>query len=364
MRLTQGQIFHIKSYKRFMIHNNKNSGGNKRGLFYSKLLLFGEYSVLFDSMALYVPFSHFTGDLRFPGRNKGNNYGYEHVSNAILGRYAGGLESSGNALKLRDFFDTVAFKRDIAKGLFFDSGIPQGYGLGSSGALCAALYDKYAQNRIDHDLPGGNREMVMLKKIFGILEEWFHGTSSGLDPLCCYLRRPVLVNPDEGISPALTHEHCMEHGPAIFLINTGRPGRTKPLVKLFMEWSRKKKFMEMINSDMIPAVNNCISSMIKPDQSAFMPVLKELSLLQFRNMKNMIPGGFCSIWEKGTESDDFYIKLCGSGGGGYLLGFTREMKKTSLIFTEEGIDILPVYHPGSTSILKNLATIYYFTEKV
>jgi mevalonate kinase len=32
--------------------------------------------------------------------------------------------------------------------MYFDSSIPQGYGVGSSGALVAAIYDKYAQNKL------------------------------------------------------------------------------------------------------------------------------------------------------------------------------------------------------------------------
>ena len=40
-------------------------------------------------------------------------------------------------------------KRDIDKGMYFDSSIPQGYGVGSSGALVAAVYDKYANDKIN-----------------------------------------------------------------------------------------------------------------------------------------------------------------------------------------------------------------------
>jgi mevalonate kinase len=32
--------------------------------------------------------------------------------------------------------------------MYFDSSIPQGYGVGSSGALVAAIYDRYAQDKI------------------------------------------------------------------------------------------------------------------------------------------------------------------------------------------------------------------------
>jgi len=38
----------------------------------------------------------------------------------------------------------------------------------------------------------------------------------------------------------------------------------------------------------------------------------------------MIPEGFKDVWKRGIESGDYYLKLCGSGGGGYILGFTRD----------------------------------------
>jgi mevalonate kinase len=30
--------------------------------------------------------------------------------------------------------------------------------------------------------------------------------------------------------------------------------------------------------------------------------------------------------EKGIDTHDYYLKLCGSGGGGYILGFTKDLK--------------------------------------
>ena len=41
----------------------------------------------------------------------------------------------------------------------------------------------------------------------------------------------------------------------------------------------------------------------------------------------MIPKQFHSLWEKGLETNDYYLKLCGSGGGGYILGFTQDIQK-------------------------------------
>jgi len=41
----------------------------------------------------------------------------------------------------------------------------------------------------------------------------------------------------------------------------------------------------------------------------------------------MILPEFMSIWRMGLESDEFYLKLCGAGGGGFILGFAQDMKR-------------------------------------
>jgi len=41
----------------------------------------------------------------------------------------------------------------------------------------------------------------------------------------------------------------------------------------------------------------------------------------------MIPMAFHKIWEQGLKTNDYYLKLCGSGGGGYILGFAQDYEK-------------------------------------
>ena len=41
----------------------------------------------------------------------------------------------------------------------------------------------------------------------------------------------------------------------------------------------------------------------------------------------MIPPLFKELWERGIDGDDFYLKLCGAGGGGFLLGITDDFMK-------------------------------------
>jgi len=37
----------------------------------------------------------------------------------------------------------------------------------------------------------------------------------------------------------------------------------------------------------------------------------------------MVPAMFQNLWKTGLDTKAFYLKLCGSGGGGFLLGFTE-----------------------------------------
>jgi len=92
--------------------------------FNSKLLLFGEYGLMFDAMALSVPFSRFSGPLGFD-----TTHSYQESSLEIRKFYAYLTTPRGQELHFP--FDLESFGADLEKGLYFDSNIPQQYGLGS-----------------------------------------------------------------------------------------------------------------------------------------------------------------------------------------------------------------------------------------
>ena len=48
----------------------------------------------------------------------------------------------------------------------------------------------------------------------------------------------------------------------------------------------------------------------------------------------MIPVSFHDLWKKGIESNAYYLKLCGSGGGGYILGFTPDYNKAQRLLKD------------------------------
>ena len=54
---------------------------NKNEIFYGKVILFGEYGIIFDSMALTIPFTHYHGELSFS--NKNDSYKYTDYDFAV-----------------------------------------------------------------------------------------------------------------------------------------------------------------------------------------------------------------------------------------------------------------------------------------
>lgn len=57
----------------------------------------------------------------------------------------------------------------------------------------------------------------------------------------------------------------------------------------------------------------------------------------------MIPENFMPAWQWGLDSGIFQLKLCGSGGGGFLLGFTTDYQAAKKYFSGLKHDVIPVY---------------------
>jgi mevalonate kinase len=54
----------------------------------------------------------------------------------------------------------------------------------------------------------------------------------------------------------------------------------------------------------------------------------------------MIPKKFHQIWQAGIESNSYYLKLCGSGGGGYILGFTEDIQKAQKVLSDYKLEVV------------------------
>ncbi|WP_187478075.1 mevalonate kinase [Amniculibacterium sp. G2-70] len=288
-------------------------------LFYAKILLFGEYGIIEDSQGLTLPYSYYKGSLKFSDLDSD----FILKSNSSLKKYTEYLET----LELPSEFllDVERLKNDIDKGLYFDSNIPQGYGVGSSGALVAAVFSKYAIKKFEPETISKD-ELKELKKIFGLLESYFHGKSSGIDPLICFMNLPILIENKESVDKVNIPAEEVGKG-AIFLIDSGMVGETGPMVQIFFEKMKTEGFRKTLKEEFIHYNNACIHAFLKKEMNPFFRNLKSLSIWAYEHFKPMIPESLYKAWKKGLDTNAYYLKLCGSGGGGYILGFTKDYEK-------------------------------------
>ena len=288
-------------------------------LFYAKILLFGEYGMIEDSQGLTLPYSFYKGTLKFSD----NQSDFEKKSNESLQKYSDYL---ANLELSKDFkIDVEAFKNDIKKGLFFDSNIPQGYGVGSSGALVAAIFEKYSFKKYNPSTIS-KTQLKDLKKVFGELESYFHGKSSGIDPLICYMNLPILIENRESVDKVSIPKEEAGKG-AIFLIDSGSIGETGPMVQIFFEKLKNEGFRKTLKEEFIKYNNACIDTFLNKEMTPFFKNLKNLSKWAYVHFKPMIPNNLYNAWKKGLDTNAYYLKLCGSGGGGYILGFAPDYAK-------------------------------------
>lgn len=306
--------------------------------FNSKILLFGEYGVIHNAMALSIPYGEFGGRLTFEPTHL--NPAEAQKSNISLKNYAAHLAQLIELQKLPFVFDIDLFEREIEQGLVFDSSIPQGFGVGSSGALVAAIYDRYALEKISNTEPISGKETVRLKESLARMESFFHGKSSGMDPLICYLAQPMLIESKENINRVGLPESKLSGKSGIFLLNTGQPGNTQPLVNLFLEKCKEEGFLSVVKQEIIPFSDNCIKAFLKGEAQEMFENLKELSALALSYLNPMIPRRFRKVWKRGLDTQSYYLKLCGSGGGGYLLGFAEDLEKAQAELHDHDLKII------------------------
>lgn len=313
-------------------------------IFYSKIMLFGEYTIIKGSMGLTIPYAHFNGQLAFPNKDSYTDLAFAQRSNQHLYDFWYYLQSLVNNNTILSNFNTEQLKEDLDNGLYFESTIPEGYGLGSSGALVAAFFQKYVTHSFADRDNLSSPEIRTLKEQLSQLESWFHGTSSGIDPLICYFKHPLLLKDLNHIEPVGLPRYDKERSDAIFLINSGKPGKTAPLVQHFMNnYNQNDAFRNFTDQQLTPLNNACINNLISNDKTEFYDNLKELSKLQKEHLLQMVPPSIHSIWDEGIASQEYFLKLCGSGGGGFVLGFTRDYESTRRFMDKNGLETIPVY---------------------
>ncbi len=287
-----------------------------RDRYYSKVILFGEYSMIFDATALMIPLKRFSAQWQFP---LSYNRAASQPSNQSLKRFCQYLSENE---ELSNLFYLQTLRKDLEDGLFLASNVPSGYGLGSSGTLVAAVYDRYALQK--------NDDCMQLKTLFGKMESHFHGSSSGIDPLQCYLGQSFKITP-EGVQ--LLSDDFLKKDIHICLIDTKIKSNTRPLVNHFKAQRDNPEFLNRFQSKYVPCVTSCIDSMIEGDKELFFNSLKQLTRGQLEFLRPMVTDNTLDLFT--TDYDfNFGVKISGSGGGGYVLGFTDDVEQASKLLDD------------------------------
>ena len=290
----------------------------KRRKYPSKLLLFGEYGVLLGLDALAIPYPEFTGKLEVSGDVE------EETFRKILER----LKLAKSSLPFK--IDIERFEKDITNGLMFNSQIPLNYGLGSSGALVASIFENYFEPKNKRQ----KTDLRALKTTLALLESPFHGISSGIDPLVSLINKPILVRKSGRVmylnKPVLPHRRRLQ----FFLIDSNYPGKTGDMVTQFMERMTEIEFSETFRNAYQKYSNGSISSLLNGNFDRFTQRFKDLSEFQLDEMGLLIPENIKEIFRLGLHTGDFYVKICGSGGGGFFLGITKKKKQLRELLNE------------------------------
>lgn len=281
--------------------------------FPAKVLLLGEYTILNGSKALALPYHALKGAWSF------NETNYEYRESSRKSLYAFQEKSGVDSIDLR------RMKADLGQGMWFESDIPQGFGLGSSGAVIAAIFDRYGK-------PTGNLEHD--KKDLARLEDFFHGSSSGIDPLVSLIQKPLLIHSFKDIE-VLPNEVDLS---GFFLLNTGKPRQTGSLVNIYQEKMKDPEFKQGCADILAKEVNFAIDAVLRGDSPNLFHHLWHISKFQWDFFPEMIPTKERGLWTRGLETGDYILKLCGAGGGGFILGHSnkfnlREME--SILNTHE-----------------------------
>lgn len=289
-------------------------------IFPAKILLFGEHILLKGATALAAPATAFSGKWQ-QSTTLPPPIQWEQLK-AVYHRLDQALP-----------IDFQQLNSDINDGWHFQSSIPQGYGLGSSGALCAALYHRYGRTPLIESPEA-------LKQLLGQIESSFHGKSSGIDPLTSYLDAPLRIQHTHQVH--LVPDYAPPSDVSVFLVDTRQPRQTGVLVQWFLEQYNQHGFREEVDTQLIPLHEQMVQSWLSGNGSKFMEQVQQVSHWQQQWLTPMLPINplLKKWWQAGLDSEDMRLKICGAGGGGFLLGFTTRKEAVIDYAQQAGYELI------------------------
>jgi mevalonate kinase len=286
----------------------------------AKIMLAGEYGVVVGGGALTIPFPGFSARVRETAdipREKAGEAQRSRQYLADMYRYVSGL--GGEAFHATP--DLEKFSREQQE-YWLDMDIPAGYGLGSSGVVSAAIYDMFFQGHDQLTLQDKRQDLAAI-------ESFFHGRSSGVDPLTCHTGAPLHFREDGTIEQVSFNASSIPGGYRFFLLDSGERFDTGPLVQHFLGSMEDNGFASSIRNEYLATNRKLIESLLGIREADPALLVRVISDFQFTHFRKMIPDRMIDPWIEGQVSNEYYLKLNGSGGG-FMLGITHSNSAETL----------------------------------
>ena len=284
---------------------------NPEKKYFAKVMLAGEYGVIIGGDALTIPLKRFytqAGAIDQAPDEQRAFKSVEYLRNLLY--YIRSLPvNSFHAHRLIQPFEEM-----IKTGYYLESNIPLGYGIGSSGSVSAFIYDQFFEGK-------ETLSLGKMKQDLATIESFFHGKSSGVDALTCFLGEPLHFSGNGEIKTTRFNPAKVPGNYRFFLLDSGIVLETGPLVKWFMEALKNPTFRERMEKEYMDLNHKFIEILLEKRTGDPGLLLRAISEFQFRYFQKMIPGDMAEIWLAGQLNNTYYMKLNGAGGG-YMLGIT------------------------------------------
>lgn len=269
---------------------------NKENYFPSKLLLAGEYTILQGSYGLAIPWS-------------ANYCTWAYDPQAVPDELSRFFDFIKTHEKLSTCINSSRFRSELDNGLYLKSNIPYGYGLGSSGALCAAILNRFGTLDL--------KDIGTITDVLRALESYFHGQSSGLDPLVSFYNAAILKRQDQFEFQDLDISRFLFQY-KIKLIDSRQERNTKSLVAIFKSNLTDPQYALHMR-EMSQYNESFINELLNISDNGLIEQWKNISKLSLTVFRKMIPETLIPFWTRGLTENAYYLKLCGAGGGGLFL---------------------------------------------
>lgn len=293
--------------------------------YYAKLMLAGEYGVIVGSEALTVPLKNFHAQFAHGEMESETDEVIKSVSSLR------GLLSYIESLP-KNSLHAIAKVKELSivlnDGYYIKSNIPQAYGIGSSGAVSALVYDQFFDRKESLSRQKQREDLA-------VIESFYHGKSSGVDAMSSYTGHPLHFLPDGELIRIDVDPIHPPGGYQFFLLDSGEVLDTRPLVKTFLDNMKKETYKNLITDDYIPLIQKFIGTLTASREGDPAMVFRAISDFQWQHFRDMIPTSMEDHWIEGQVSNTYYLKLNGSGGG-FMLGIAHEDSKEAIEEMLEG----------------------------